>query len=189
MTATSYPNACEQNGFTIVRTPTGIGCTCVDLPTSGQTFTIEVYYFGRKLGTYHVNPVIEPRWREFYAGVDMLKCVVRILDGPTVVAELGLPPEEFVHPFMVVQGEQGHITESYVSVPPALHITDEVGARWTLDFATQPKEKSPKGEFAFYVLRDGVNTGEIASRIERRNGKVRCFTKHGWKNWTGRTFV
>ena len=31
-------------------------------------------------------------------------------------------------PYMVRSGEQTHVTESYVSVPPALCITDEQGA-------------------------------------------------------------
>jgi len=34
-----------------------------------------------------------------------------------------------------------------------------------------------------------VETGEIASRIERRAGRVRIFTEAGWKRWTGTTFV
>lgn len=88
---------------------------------------------------------------------------------------------EQILPFMRLQGEQKHITESYVSVPPALTITDEQGAIWTLGSMIAPKDKTPDGEFAFNVLRNGVEIGEIASRIERRNGKVRIFTIKGWK--------
>jgi len=84
-------------------------------------------------------------------------------------------------PFMKLQGEQQYITESYVSVPPALVITDEQGAVWTLGFNVAPRDKTPDGEFAFNVLRNGIETGEIASRIERRNGRVRIFTVDGWK--------
>lgn len=92
------------------------------------------------------------------------------------------------------QGEQKHITESYVSVPPALTITDEAGSVWTLGMQTAPRGKSPDGEFAFDVLRitrDGriINTGEVASRIERRSGRIRIFTAEGWKRFTGVCFV
>lgn len=89
-------------------------------------------------------------------------------------------------PYMVRQGEQKHITESYVSSPPALTIIDEQGHLWCLGFrAGDP----PRGEFAYNVLRDGVETGEIASRIERRAGRIRIFTSQGWKYWTGVSFV
>ena len=63
-------------------------------------------------------------------------------------------------------------------MPPALTITDEPGAIWTLGFRFGA---APRGEFAFNVLRNGQETGEIASRIERRKGQVRIFTAQGWK--------
>ncbi len=81
-------------------------------------------------------------------------------------------------PYMVRSGEQQHVTEPYVSVPPALTITDEAGAIWTLGFRFG---EAPRGEFAFNVLRNGVETGDIASRIERRQGRIRIFTAQGWK--------
>jgi len=81
-------------------------------------------------------------------------------------------------PYMVRSGEQQHITESYVSVPPALVITDETGAIWTLGFRSG---EAPSGEFAFNVLRNGRETGEVASRIERLNNRIRVFTRQGWK--------
>lgn len=82
--------------------------------------------------------------------------------------------------------EQTHITESYVSSPPALIVVDEVGAVWTLDNDIQA---GPHGEYAFSVLRNGVRVGAIASRIERRGGKIRVFTKDGWRRWSGRSFL
>lgn len=85
---------------------------------------------------------------------------------------------------------QTHITEEYVSSPPALRIIDETGAVFAL--GTEyicPGQGSPCGEYAFNILRDGIDTGEFASRIERRRGKVRIFTKAGWKYWTGVSFV
>jgi hypothetical protein len=91
-------------------------------------------------------------------------------------------------PFMKLQGEQKFETETYVSVPPALTIVDETGAVWTIGFNTAPRARSPDGEFAFDVLRNGVWVGEYASRIERRNG-IKIFTDEGWKRWTGCSFV
>jgi hypothetical protein len=89
-------------------------------------------------------------------------------------------------PFMVRSGEQSHITEDYVSVPPALTITDETGAIWTLGFRFGA---APRGEFAFNVLRNGLETGEVASRIERYKGRIRIFTARGWKVFTGIVFI
>lgn len=86
-----------------------------------------------------------------------------------------------------IQGPQQFITENYVSSPPALWIVDETGAAWTLGMK---EGAAPRGEFAFDVLRNGENTGVIASRIERRNNRIRAFTKDGWKIWnqTRRSF-
>lgn len=182
-------NAIEQNGVMIARTPTGIAVSVGDRffpPTPNKVLKIEVDCGGRRLKEEFIQ-TYGPRWRDYFgSGVDHLKCVVRVKDGGNVLAELGVEDEPL--PYMVVQGEQRHITENYVSVPPALTITDEVGAVWTLGFVTAHKDQSPEGEYAFNVLRDGVETGEIASRIERRNGKVRIFTRHGWKRWLGSTF-
>ena len=91
-----------------------------------------------------------------------------------------------MHQLRRLQGEQHFITDNYVSSPPALIIADETGAVWTLGFN---RGEAPSGEFAFNVLRDGINTGEFASRIERRNGRIRCFTKDGWKVWNGRFWL
>lgn len=87
--------------------------------------------------------------------------------------------------FQKWQGEQTFVTENYVSSPPALWIIDEAGGCWTLGFN---KGEAPRGEFAFNVLLDGRNTGEWASRLERRNGRIRCFTHEGWKVWNGHSF-
>ena len=102
--------------------------------------------------------------------------------------------------YMKLQGEQTHITEEYVSSPPALVIIDGYGAVWTLglqmaaatdDMKERYKTRwdAPNGEFAFDVLRNGQPTGEWASRIERRKGKIRIFCRGGWKQWTGQSFV
>lgn len=94
--------------------------------------------------------------------------------------------------YMLPQREQTHVTEDYVSSPPALVIVDEGNNVWTLGMQMyRPGEniaRTPRGEFAFDVLRNGQRTGEIASRIERRAGKIRIFTVTGWKTWTGKSF-
>ena len=79
---------------------------------------------------------------------------------------------------------QRHQTESYVSVPPALTITDERNDCWGLGFNTSVSG----GEFCFDVLRNGMPTGEKANRIEYRSG-VRIFGPEGWKRWNGRHFI
>lgn len=89
-------------------------------------------------------------------------------------------------PYMLPPKEQTHITESYVSTPPALIIMDEQGSVWTLGMEFHP---GPHGEYAFDILRNGVKMGEVGSRIERRGGKIRIFTATGWKRWSGTSFV
>jgi hypothetical protein len=88
--------------------------------------------------------------------------------------------------YMLPQREQTHITENYVSSPPALIIVDEANNVFTLGFQQMA---GPRGEYGFPVLLNGQPTGEVASRIERRNGKIRIFTETGFKRWTGRGFV
>lgn len=88
--------------------------------------------------------------------------------------------------YMLPQKEQTHVTENYVSSPPALVVIDETNAVWTLGMQMMP---GPRGEYAFPILRNGLPTGEVGSRIERRNGKIRIFTVNGWKRWTGNSFL
>lgn len=94
-----------------------------------------------------------------------------------------------IYPYMLKPKEQLFITESYVSTPPALWIHDERGDVWTLGTEVQQYRDAPNGEFAFNVLRSGVDTGLFASRIERRNGKIRAFTRQGWRTWSGQSFI
>ncbi len=90
-------------------------------------------------------------------------------------------------PYMLPPGEQLFLTESYVSSPPAMLINDQEGHVWTLGTSTAPE--GPRGEYAFDVLKNGEFTGEVASRIERRAGRIRIFTAEGMKRWNGRTFI
>lgn len=92
-------------------------------------------------------------------------------------------------PYMLQPKVQTHVTENYVVSPPALTIFDEAGSVWTLGNMTAPRGKSPDGEYAFNVLINGIETGEIASRIERRSGRISIFTQDGWKRWTGTFFL
>lgn len=91
--------------------------------------------------------------------------------------------------FMLPQKQQTHITENYVSSPPALVIVDEANNVFTLGFQ---QLAGPRGEYGFPVLVNGMPSGEVASRIERRGGKIRIYTTIGvsgfYKTWNGRTF-
>ena len=70
-------------------------------------------------------------------------------------------------------------SEAYVCVPPALLVTDSDGGTFTLGL-----EYVQCGwTFEFNVLRNDVDTGEMASRIEYRGGVVRIFGKNGWRSW------
>jgi hypothetical protein len=182
----------QANGVGIVRTPTGLGVGwLLEGPAGGGPWRIEVNYYGRLLAEEWVDPVRDLPWRDAYLGVDMLACGVRVSAANRVLAELPPPPAAQVLPFMVPRPVQLHVTEHYVSVPPALTITDPRGDVWTLGFEAAPPDRSPAGEYAFEVLRNGRGTGEVASRIERRGGKVRVFTRHGWKRLaeSGREFI
>lgn len=79
---------------------------------------------------------------------------------------------------MIRTEPQKYITENYVSVPPALILTDEAGAIWTLGFKIGPISG---GEFTFNVLKNGVDTGEFANRIERRKNEIWIFGADGYK--------
>lgn len=73
-------------------------------------------------------------------------------------------------------------SECYVTIPPALVITDSTGAMWTLGL-----EYQQKGWRYFYnVLRNSVHTGEYAEKVEYHQRRVRIWTQDGWKTWTER---
>ncbi|HLA60921.1 MAG TPA: hypothetical protein VK626_01625 [Nitrospiraceae bacterium] len=93
------------------------------------------------------------------------------------------------HAYMLPPKEQTHITESYVSSPPALLVVNEQGTVFTLGETFAQDSSAPWGEYAFNVLVNGQDSGEYASRIERRNGKVRIYGRQGFKTWNGRTFI
>ncbi len=82
-----------------------------------------------------------------------------------------------------------YISEAYVSTPPAAFIIDEYENIFTLGLNYQRPQDSPNGEYSFNILKNGYPTGEYGSRIERRNNKVRIFTRKGWKYYNGVSFV
>lgn len=186
--AQPWEHTAEANGVRIER---GEGLSVTAADTIEGPLGVEVTYRGNTYRKAWFDPRVQ--WYARLGDVDLGDCIVRVLDkGGECLAALGAArkaPCENYQPFMELQGEQVHVTESYVSVPPALTIVDEVGAVWTLGFGTAPQWQSPRGEFAFNVLRNGVDTGEVASRIERRGGRVKIFTRHGWKTWSGTTFI
>ena len=95
-----------------------------------------------------------------------------------------------IYPYMLKPKEHTFITEEYVSSPPALWIYDERGDVFTLGTDRGIRMfDDPRGEFSFGVMRNGQDTGIFASRIERRNGKIRVFTRQGWRMWNGNQFV
>lgn len=178
-----------RNGVVIVRTDNNcFGVAVMDRSDPRpdlRVLYVEVDHRGRRIKKDCFTAATP--YRDSFSDVDLCECMIRVKEGDTVLCELGEQPQGAQYqPWMVQQGEQGHITENYISVPPALHLTDTAGVRWTFGFQTAPEQQSPRGEFAFNVLRDGVDTGLIASRLELRNGLVRAFTRHGWKRWLGR---
>lgn len=80
------------------------------------------------------------------------------------------------------------MTEAYVATPPALQITDSANNVWTLGYTYAAPANGARGEFSFNVLLNGKDTGEFASRIEMRFGKIRIFTRNGFKTFNGRSF-
>lgn len=74
-------------------------------------------------------------------------------------------------------------TEAYVTVPPALIITDSNGATWTLG-----TDWIQKGYTFFWgIYRNDVHTGEQACRLEYRQGQLRALTPMGSKLWVERS--
>ncbi len=90
--------------------------------------------------------------------------------------------------FMRPQGPHMPITESYVSIPPALFVRDEENALWTLGF-DYSETAWRGGQFEYDVVRNGRKTGEFARQIEFRNKKVIILGADGRRVWNGRQFV
>lgn len=76
--------------------------------------------------------------------------------------------------------ERENKTESYVEIPPAFIITDSDGAAWTFG----PQYSIHNGEYQFSVMRNDVDTGEVAKRIVYQRGVVNIFGDYGWKRFS-----
>jgi hypothetical protein len=76
--------------------------------------------------------------------------------------------------------ERENKTETDVEIPPAFIITDSDGAAWT--FGAHYTQHG--GEYQFSVMRNDVDTGEVAKRIVYRKGVVCIFGDYGWKRFS-----
>jgi hypothetical protein len=79
-----------------------------------------------------------------------------------------------------VHYERENKTENDVEVPPAFLITDSDGAMWTFG----PQYEVHNGEFQFAIMRNDVDTGEVAKRIVYQRGTVWIFGSYGWKHFS-----
>jgi hypothetical protein len=182
----------HENGVVLLRTANNCFAVVVPEQRTNRLLRVEVDHQGRRFKEDYFDALMPYRDG---LDVDLCECMIRVYEGTTLLAELGSQPGYYFEPWMVLQDEQSYITESYVSVPPALHLTDAKGDRWTLAITgptdDKARDQAPRGEFAFVVMRNGVSMYEYASRLERRNGGIRIFTRHGWKklSLSGREFL
>lgn len=79
-----------------------------------------------------------------------------------------------------VRYERINPTENYVEIPPARLITDSDGAMWTFG----PHYTEHNGEYQFSVMRNDIDTGEVAKRIVYQKGVVSIFGDYGWKRFS-----
>ena len=98
--------------------------------------------------------------------------------------------ERIVAPQYARQGKHfEYISEPYVSSPPAAYIIAEDSRTFSLGFKMHQTDKL-QGLFEFNVLVDGLDSGEFASKIEKKGRRVRILTRdHGWKIWNGKSFT
>lgn len=93
------------------------------------------------------------------------------------------------YPFMRRAPQEKRESESYVTVPPALWITDRAGNTWTLGFQRPARDPHNTGEFEHDIVKNGLVIGEWACRLEYRAGILRAFGHQGWRTWNGKTFI
>lgn len=72
-------------------------------------------------------------------------------------------------------------SESYTTSPPAKLITDSDGAVWGLGTEYVYKKD---GYLEFNVLRNDVDTDEMAERIEYRKGVIWIYGSAGWRHYS-----
>lgn len=76
--------------------------------------------------------------------------------------------------------ERENRSENDVEIPPAHIITDSDGAAWTIG----TEYVIHNGEFEFNVMRNDVDTGEMAKRIVYTKRVVCIFGHYGWKRFS-----
>src|SRR5579872_6368144 len=76
--------------------------------------------------------------------------------------------------------ERENKTENDVEIPPAFIITDSDGEAWTFG----PDYVEHNGEYEFSVMRNDVDTEEVAKRIVYKKGVVWIFGSYGWKHFS-----
>jgi hypothetical protein len=76
--------------------------------------------------------------------------------------------------------ERQNRSENEVEIPPAFIITDSDGAAWTIG----THYAMHNGEYEFTVLRNDIDTDEMAKRIVYRRGVVCIFGHYGWKRFS-----
>lgn len=76
-------------------------------------------------------------------------------------------------------------SERDVEIPPAFMITDETGGMWSLG----NEYELHNSQLEFNVIRNDVDTGEMASKIVYRGGVVTLFGRAGMRRWSGRSFI
>ena len=82
--------------------------------------------------------------------------------------------------YMLPPKEQTHITENYVSSPPALTIFDEAGRLFTL--AMEFDNNAPRGEYAFRVLADG-KLAQFKTSFEDQGPQTLSYNGDGTVNY------
>ena len=80
-----------------------------------------------------------------------------------------------------VRYERINKSENYTESPPARLITDSDGAVWGLGNEYAYKKDS---YLEFNVLRNDVDTGEMAEKIVYRKGVIWIFGSAGWRHFS-----
>lgn len=78
--------------------------------------------------------------------------------------------------------ERVNVSENGTTIPPARIITDSEGGMWT--FGTEYAQYAHNGEYEFNVLRNDVDTDEVAKRIVMERGVVTIYGSYGRKRWS-----
>lgn len=87
-----------------------------------------------------------------------------------------------------VRYERINPSENGTVVPPAYQVTDSQGGQWSLGNEYAYKRD---GYLEFNVIRNDVDMGVVAERIEVKDGKIWIYGSDGWRHWSyhGNAFV